>query len=147
MNIKEKWQSYRTWKKTKIEEFNEKHPVLADAIIRTQIALSVGLAIGTTYVIGYSNGHNDYEQKLIEAADKAKKEKEKPTLAPWKEEYKENYDKALEFRDSLNLAEGEQLVFSDSSVYNDPTLKPVIVDHFVYKRPCYPPDEDIKWLD
>lgn len=148
MNIAEKWHDYKTWKKAKIEEFNEKHPKLSSAIIKTQAAIGVGLIFGATYAVGYSNGQKDLVNACEAEANKRKEEKNKePTLAPWKEEYKENYEKATEFGYSLNMAEGEQIVISDSSVYKDPTLKPVIVDHYIYSKPCYPPDEDIKWLD
>lgn len=148
MNIVEKWRDYKSWKKAKTEEFDDKHPKLADAILKMQVAIGVGLVIGTTYMIGYSDGQKDLVDEITAESDRRKEEQNKePALAPWKEEYKENYDKAMEFGDSLKLAEGEQLVFSDSSVYNDSTLKPVIVDHYIYKKPCYPPDEGIKWLD
>lgn len=146
MNVAEKWHNYKSWKKAKIEEFNEKHPKLSNAIIKTQMIIGAGLIVGVTYAVGYSDGHKTFEQKLIDAANEAKKERENPTLAPWKEDYKENYEKATKFGDSLKMAEGEQIVISDSSVYNDPTLKPVIIDHYIYNKPCYPPDEDIKWI-
>lgn len=146
MNIKEKWNEYKAWKKAKIEELHEKHPKVANALVKTQAVVTVGLIFGATYAVGYSDGHKAFEKKLIDAADEVKKERENPTMAPWKEEYKENYEKATEFGRSLNMAEGEQIVISDSSVYNDSALKPVIIDHYIYSKPCYPPDEDIKWL-
>lgn len=147
MNVAEKWNNYKTWKKAKIEEFNEKHPKLSNAIIHTQMVIGVGLAFAVTYAVGYSDGQIKLTAQ-IEAENNRRKEQQlqEPILAPWKEEYKENYEKATEFGDSLKMAEGEQIVISDSSVYNDPTLKPVIIDHYIYNKPCYPPNEDIKWI-
>lgn len=144
MNVAEKWNNYKTWKKAKIEEFNEKHPKLSNAIVKTQMIIGAGLIFGVTYAAGYSNGQKDLVNDIRAECDKEKNKE--PTLAPWKEEYKENYEKATEFGDSLKMAEGEQIIISDSSVYNDPTLKPVIIDHYIYNKPCYPPDEDIKWI-
>lgn len=146
MNIAEKWQEYKDWKKAKFEELQEKHPKVADTLVKTKAIVTVGLIFGATYAVGYYDGHKSFEQKLIAAADEAKKEKENPTLAPWKEEYRDTYMKARDFGDSLTMEKGEQIILSDSSVYNDPTLKPVIIDHYVNGKPCYPPDEDIKWL-
>lgn len=166
MNIKEKWNEYKAWKKAKIEELHEKHPKVADALVKTQAVVTVGLIFGATYAIGYSDGHKSFEKKLIDAADKIKKEQSpgwpdvkpvedcseeksyNPLTRGWKEEYRENYAKVCDFANTLDLCKGEAFIIEDPKQYEGESwfagdgAKP-IVSHFVYGNGCYPPDDEI----
>lgn len=168
MNIKEKWNEYKAWKKAKIEELHEKHPKVADALVKTQVIVAAGLIFGVTYAAGYSDGHKAFEQKLIDAADEIKKERgsDWPDVKPvedssietksddswetrgWKEEYRENYDKVCDFANTLDLGKGEAFIIEDPKQYEGESwftgdgAKP-IVSHFVYGDGCYPPDDEI----
>lgn len=166
MNIKEKWNEYKSWKKAKIEELHEKHPKVADALVKTQAVVAVGLIFGATYAVGYSDGHKSFEKKLIDAADEIKKEQlpDWPDIKPvedcstktksddpwtrgWKEEYRENYNKVCDFANTLDLVRGEEFVISDTKQFeNEPwfkgdATKPVI-SHMIDGDGCYPPEDE-----
>jgi hypothetical protein len=167
MNIAEKWNAYKAWKKAKIEELHEKHPKVADALVKTQAVVAVGLIFGATYAAGYSDGHKAFERKLTDVADEIKKERvpeesgTEPTVSydsfnkefndpwsrGWKEEYRENYNKVCDFANTLDLVRGEEFVISDTKQFeNEPwfkgdATKPVI-SHMIDGDGCYPPEDE-----
>ena len=162
MNIAEKWNDYKTWKKAKIEEFNEKHPKLSSAIIKTQAVIGVGLIFGITYAVGYNNGQKDLVNDIRAECDKRKeeinnsetvsydsfnKEFNNPWTRGWKEDYRENYNKVCDFANTLDLVKGEEFVISDTKQFENESwfkgdaTKPV-VSHMINGDGCYPPEED-----
>ena len=162
MNIAEKWNDYKTWKKAKIKEFNEKHPKLSSAIIKTQAVIGVGLIFGATYAVGYSNGQKNLVNDIKAECDKRKEEKDNsesvnydsfnkefndPYTRGWKEDYRENYDKVCDFANTLDLVKGEEFVISDTKQFENESwfkgdaTKPV-VSHMINGDGCYPPEED-----
>jgi hypothetical protein len=167
MNVAEKWNNYKTWKKAKIEEFNEKHPKLSKAIINTQMIIGVGLAFGVTYAAGYSDGKHSQglDQYFAQAEKETKKafpgwpgvepvkdssietKSDDPWTRGWKEDYRENYNKVCDFANTLDLVKGEEFVISDTKQFENESwfkgdaTKPV-VSHLIDGDGCYPPEED-----
>lgn len=162
MNIAEKWNDYKTWKKAKIEELHEKHPKVANALVKTQAVVAVGLIFGATYAVGYSNGQKDLVNAIRAECDKRKEEKDNsetvsydsfnkefndPGTRGWKEDYRENYDKVCDFASTLDLCKGERFIIEDVKQYESESwftgdgAKP-IVSHLAYGDGCYPPEED-----
>lgn len=162
MNIAEKWNDYKTWKKAKIKEFNEKHPKLSSAIIKTQAVIGVGLIFGVTYAAGYNNGQKDLVNNIKAEYDKRygrndssesvsydsfNKEFNNPYTKGWKEDYRENYNKVCDFANTLDLVKGEEFVISDTKQFENESWfegdasKPV-VSHMINGDGCYPPEED-----
>lgn len=76
------------------------------------------------------------------------KERDEPGYSRyWDEKYRENYDRVIEFANSLNLFDGEMYIIEDQKQYIGqgffPEMDPEhpIVSHMIYNDGSYPPED------